>query len=443
MIETFKKYFKTFYFYVAVITILAVTVLGFMYFWGNGLFQPKSSPEKIYYADNISATHKLLINKFNKLHEGKIEVVPIDLPFEKFSTNERKELLIRYLRSRSDRIDIFSVDQIWVPRFAKWTEPLNKYFIITEREKIINQALNSCYYKNDLVAIPLYFDIGIMYYNDELLKKLPDYLTIKKELQNFITWERFIQIGNKLKNFGKPVYLFPADDYEGLMCSFIELLESQNNKMFIGDSIKLTTKEAEKSLQLLVDLVNKYKFSPKDILEYRETECYSRYVKEDGLFLRGWTGLNVWYKSNIDSTDISKKYLAAPLPHFNGSKPASISGGWNLMVSKYSTNKSSAVEFIKFLVSEESQKVLFEKGGYLPVNNEIYSQKEYLSKFDYFDTYKKIMRTAAYRPFLDKYTRCSDIIAYYLKESISNKIKVKDALAKAEKVINTGEIFIK
>jgi multiple sugar transport system substrate-binding protein len=31
-------------------------------------------------------------------------------PFQKFSTNERKELLTRSLRSKSDRIDIFSVD---------------------------------------------------------------------------------------------------------------------------------------------------------------------------------------------------------------------------------------------------------------------------------------------------------------------------------------------
>jgi len=94
------------------------------------LFINKSAPEtgipaKIYFADNISIAHEALIKRFNETYRGEIEVVPINLPFSKFSTNERKELLARSLRSRSDLIDVFAVDLIWVPRFAKWCEPLD------------------------------------------------------------------------------------------------------------------------------------------------------------------------------------------------------------------------------------------------------------------------------------------------------------------------------
>jgi multiple sugar transport system substrate-binding protein len=32
---------------------------------------------------------------FNSRNKGRIEVVPVNLPFEKFTTNERKELLAR------------------------------------------------------------------------------------------------------------------------------------------------------------------------------------------------------------------------------------------------------------------------------------------------------------------------------------------------------------
>lgn len=442
MIEQIKNYIKTIYFYVALITILALTVLAFMYYWGNGLFQPIQVAEKIYYADNISPTHKLLIDKFNKIHAGKIEVVPIDLPFDKFSTNERKELLIRYLRSKSDKIDIFSVDQIWVPRFAKWTQPLNRYFMASERELIINQALKSCYYNGDLVAVPLYFDISLLYYNNDQLKKLPNYSTIKNELENFITWEKFFDISKELKKYGKPVYLFPADNYEGLMCSFIELMESQNAKIFVGDSINLKTKEAEKSLQLLVDLVSSG-ITPQVVTKYRETECYNKFVKEDGFFLRGWTGLSVWYKQNYNDEDVSSKYFVAPIPHFKDAKPASITGGWNLMLAKNSKNKSASVEFIKFLLSEQSQKILFEKGGYLPVNKKIYKDSSFIQLHPLFNEYKKIIETAAFRPFHDKYTRGSDVIAYFLKEAINKNISVKDALSNAQRVINSGEIFIR
>ena len=443
MINRLEKYSRTFYISIAAITILAVTALLFMSLWDNQIFSSKPVVKKIYYADNISVTHQLLIDKFNKLYEGKIKVIPINLPFEKFSTNERKELLIRYLRSKSDRIDIFSVDQIWVPRFAKWTEPLDKYLSRSFKDRLIDQALRTCFYKKSLVSIPLYYDIGLLYYNDYVLRQVPNYHSIKKEISNFITWERFIEIGKQLKHLGKPVYLFPADDYEGLMCSYIELLGSQNENLIVGDTVHLQTAGAEKSLQLLVDLVNETEITSKEVLNFRESECYKKFIKENGLFLRGWSGFHFWYKDIIGPENIFSKYLVAPLPHFQNGKPTSIIGGWNMMLSKYSNNKNEAVEFIKFLVSEKSQQIMFENGGYLPINKNVYTDEAFLKKHPDINFYETVMATGFNRPFLDKYTRCSDVIAHYVNLAMRKQIGVKEALATAEKVINSGEFFMK
>lgn len=443
MIKQLKKLSNPFYYSIAAIGIFTLVLLLFMYFKEDGLFEQHNLVTKIYYADNISQTHQLLIDRFNKLNKGKIEVIPINLPFEKFSTNERKELLIRYLRSKSDRIDIFSVDQIWVPRFAKWTEPIEKYFPETEKKDLIEQALKTCYNKNDLVAIPLYYDIGLLYYNDFVLRKSPKYESIKKELTNFITWERFIEIGKELKSFGVPVYLFPGDDYEGLMCSFIELLGSQNEDLIVRDSIRLSTPGAEKSLQLLVDLINDSQLTSKEVLNFRESECYKKFIRENGLFLRGWSGFHFWYKDIIGPENIFSKYLVVPLPHFKNGKATSIIGGWNLMVSKYSTKKNEAIKFIKFLVSEASQETMFENGGYLPINKSVYNNSEFLKKHPDLNFYETVMATGYNRPFLDKYTRCSDVIAHYLNLAMRKQISVKQALATAERVINSGEFFMK
>lgn len=443
MIEQLKKLSNPFYYPIAAIGIFVLVLLLFMYFKEDGLFEQHNLVTKIYYADNISQTHQLLIDRFNKLNKGKIEVVPINLPFEKFSTNERKELLIRYLRSKSDRIDIFSVDQIWVPRFAKWTEPIEKYFSENEKKILIDQALKTCYNKNDLVAIPLYYDIGLLYYNDFVLRKSPNYKSIKKELSNFITWERFVEIGKELKSLGVPVYLYPGDDYEGLMCSFIELLGSENEDLIVSDSIRLSTPGAEKSLQLLVDLINDSELTSKEVLNFRESECYKKFIRENGLFLRGWSGFHFWYKDIIGPENIFSKYLVAPLPHFKNGKPTSIIGGWNLMVSKYSTKKNEAIKFIKFLVSEESQQTMFENGGYLPINKSVYNNPEFLKKHPDLNFYETVMATGYNRPFLDKYTRCSDVIAHYLNLAMRKQISVKQALSTAERVINSGEFFMK
>ena len=436
-------YLRTYYISVVLITLSVVAVLIFMILLGILTVKDENPIKKIYFADNISSSHKILIDKFNKLNEGKIEIVPIDLPFEKFSTNERKELLIRSLRSKSDRIDIFSVDQIWVPRFAKWIEPLNKYFNTKQRSQILDRVLETCYFKDTLVAIPLYFDIGMMYCNDLLLKQVPNYKEIKQELQNSITWERFLKIGEEMKKNGKPFYLFPADNYEGLMCSFVEMLASQNEKLFVNDTVRLNSKASEKSLQLLVDFVNNKKISPEEVVGYRETEAYYHFVKQNGVFLRGWPGFYKWYRENIEDKDVSNVFEKFPLPHFEGGKPASIMGGWNLMVSKYSTKKNEVMEFIKFLMSEEAQKILYQTGGYLPIRKSIYSDSAFIRKNDELKFYYKLLKTSVQRPFLEKYTRFSDIIAFYINNAMRDKMTVKEALSKAQRIINSGDVFIK
>ncbi len=443
MVKKLEQFTKTFYYTIAGITLLVVITLVFVFLLGEDGLTVKPIVKKIYYADNISPTHQLLIDKFNKRYKGKIEVVPINLPFEKFSTNERKELLIRYLRSKSDRIDIFAVDQIWVSRFAKWAEPLDRYFQHAFQDKLIRPALKICQYNKELVAVPLYYDVGLLYYNDDILRKAQNYTEIKKELSNFITWERFVEISKQLKSLGKSVFLFPADDYEGLMCSYFELLGSLNQNIIEGDTVKLNTPEAVKSLQFLVDLIYDSKITPQEVLNFRDPECYKKFAQDNAVFLRGWTGFQFWYRDVIGPKDVSSKFLPVPLPHFKNGKPSSVIGGWDLMLSKSSKNKNEAIEFMKFMASEESQETMFESGGYLPINKDVYTSKEFLKKHPNLKFYEKIMDTGYYRPFTEKYTRYSDIITYYINLAMRKKISVSKALATAEKLINSHEFFLK
>ncbi|MCX7798109.1 MAG: extracellular solute-binding protein [Melioribacter sp.] len=441
--DILKPYMRTFYFSITAITFLVLSAFIFMYVFGSLIEYKTSEPKKIYYADNISASHKYAIEKFNELHKGKIEVVPIDLSFEKFQTNERKELLMRYLRSRSDRLDIFSIDQIWVPRFAKFVEPLNNYFTITERENIIPNALESCYYKGQFVTVPLYIDISVMYYRDDLLKKLKDYQEVKRQLDSSITWENFIKLGEKMKSFGLPFYLFQAEAFEGLMCSFIELMESQNAKIIQEDSIKLYTPEALKALQLLVDLVNKYHLSPASVTNYKEYDTYYYFVDSGGIFLRGWPGFTKWYDLKYTDKNLSNKVGCAPTPHFGGCTKKSVIGGWNLMISKYSNKKREAVEFIKFLIREDIQKKIYELDGYLPINKKIYEDEKYIEKNPELKFYKRVFKSSVRRPFHEKYTRYSDIISHYINRAIKNEISARDALISAERIINSELSYIR
>ena len=404
----------------------------------------KSSDEvkEIYFAERVTAAHAELIEKFNKEYEGRIKIIPIDFPNFDFSTNERKELLARSLRGRGDGIDLFAVDVVWVKRFAKWCEKLDKYFSKEEVSRLVDAALASCYNDDELVAVPLDFVQGLVYYREDLINEMDNSQAIKKKLEDQITWEEFFELKKECKSEG-PFYIYPAADYEGLICIYIEQLLSIRPDYFEKYGFNLNRPEAEKALQLLVDLVNKYDITPPIVTRFTEIPSYEYFIKHDGLFIRGWP---TYDKDFIDNPfDIEKEHhlRRMPVPHFKNSKPASLIGGWNLMISKFSDKKEEAVEFIRFLLREESQEVFYEKAGHFPVIKEFYENPKYAKKYDELNQYKKLMEISVHRPAHAEYTKYSEVMSHFFERAILQEISVKEALSRATKSINSDKIVSK
>ncbi len=404
---------------------------------------PTNQPTKLYFADNISIAHQELIRRFNEAYKEKIEVIPVNLPFTKFSTNERKELLARALRSKNDRVDVFAVDLIWVPRFAKWALPLDKYLSNEERSGIIQYSSKSCSYDDVLLASPLYIDIGLMYYRRDIIATLPDHEKIEKMLKESITWEDFIRLSERFKNWDGPFYIFPADNFEGLVCSFVETVIGQNQQLVVGDSIQINTPQARKGLNLLVDLVNKYHMTPPIVTKFDENQGYFYLIKHNGIFLRGWPGLRHQYQNILADTTKLNLLECAALPHFKGYPAVSVFGGWNLMISKSSKKKKEAIEFIKFVLRKENQEMMFEVGGYLPANVKVYQDTAFIRKYPELKYYRKLLERGIHRPYLEDYTKISDIVSYYIHLAIRQEVSVPEALQSASRMINSKKVLIK
>ncbi|UCH66131.1 MAG: extracellular solute-binding protein, partial [Ignavibacterium sp.] len=294
-------------------------------------------------------------------------------------------------------------------------------------------------YQNDLVAAPLYIDVSIMYYREDLLSSLPDYEETKQKIKKSITWGDLIKLNNDLYRESNSLFVFPADDYEGLMCMFVELMGSQGKSLIEDNNLQLSTSEARLALQLMVDMVNKYKVVPKDVVNFRENESYNEFLTNNGVFLRGWPALLIDHYEFVKEHQIADKIKMAPTPHFEDGQAVSVFGGWNLMISKFSQHIDESLIFIKYLLSEEAQNILHKEGGYLPSNKLIYEYEpnEELQR------YKQLMDSGIHRPFLENYTKISDIIAYYLNKAINNEISVDKALRDAENKIRDEKIEIK
>jgi multiple sugar transport system substrate-binding protein len=394
---------------------------------------------RIYFADNITSAHRQVIARFNEKHHDRIQVVPINLPFAKFSTNERKQLLTRSFRSKNTRIDVFAVDLVWAPRFVKWVEPLSPYFSPQERGNFLSYALQSCYSDSVLVGVPFYIDIGMMYYRADLLSKLPGHLELEEKLRSSITWEEFIRLGQRPELAGHPFYLFPADNFEGLVCCFVEAVNSQRASLIKNDSLCLNTPETRRALQLLTDLVNRYRLTPGTVTEYTEVDIYRYALDHDAVFFRGWPGNLRGYPADREKVE---KIRIAALPHFQEARAASVYGGWNLMISKDSEKKEAALRFLQFATSPEAQKILYEEMGYLPANKKVYEDTTFFASRPELQYLRQLLDHGVHRPALVEYTKISDILSFYCKKAIKMEMPVEQALQSAQNMIRSEKVLI-
>jgi multiple sugar transport system substrate-binding protein len=398
--------------------------------------RPRSVTE-IYFADRLTDAHHTLIDEYNRLHEGKVRVVPIDFPNEDFTTNERKEILARSLRNGGEGIDLFAVDVIWVQRFERWAEELNGYVTDGELKEFTEEGLSSCYKEGKLVALPFARVRGVLLLREDLLRGMPGGNAIIERVSGGISWEQFVEYGKSLSNAG-PYYLFPAADYEGLLCVYTEILLGQERDYFLKHGFDFNTPAARSALRFLVDLVHTHRVTPVSAATMTEVSSYEHFVRENGLFLRGWTS----YERDFQITpDYRRLIRMAPLPHFNDGGPVSIVGGWNLMVSKFSDKKEAAIAFARFLLERSSQEIMYAQGGFYPVRRAFYEDGSYATKYPELSRAHAMLGAAVHRPSHERYTRFSEILARHLSLAIRGRLGVEEALARASKAIESERML--
>ena len=86
---------------------------------------------------------------------------------------------------------------------------------------------------------------------------------------------------------------------------------------------------------------------------------------------------------------------------------------------------------------------MYEIGGFLPANKNLYEDKKYGRKHPELQFYKEIVSKGFHRPFLKNYTKISVIISSYVNMAIANKISVVEALKRAEEKINSDLMMIR
>jgi len=156
--------------------------------------------------------------------------ISVELLRQPANTDQQRQSLIVSLDARLNNPDVFLMDAAWVGLFAQsgWLEPLRDMDLSPYFEKVIQQVDT---YKENLVALPVYMDGGLLYFRKDLLEKYKGPLPPK-------TWKDLLDQSLKIQREvrpGRPGFqgaVWQGAEYEGLICNFLEFAGTRGGFIF-------------------------------------------------------------------------------------------------------------------------------------------------------------------------------------------------------------------
>ncbi|QCO98853.1 ABC transporter substrate-binding protein [Arthrobacter sp. 24S4-2] len=362
-----------------------------------------------------------LIEKWNAAHPNE----KVTFKEQTDQADQQHDDLVQHFQAKGADYDVVDVDVVWTAEFAAkgWLQPLKDKMAL-DTSAMLKPTVDSGTYKGTLYAAPQTSDGGILYYRKDLVPTAPT------------TWEEMMGMCSIAKANNIGCYAGQFSKYEGLTVNASEAINSSGGSVLDKDGKpSLNTADAKAGLENLAKAYADGNI-PKEAITYKEEE--SRQAFQDGklLFLRNWP-----YVYNLATTEGSSKVKdvlgMTALPGKDG-PGASTLGGHNLAVSVYSKNKATALDFLKFMTSEETEKFYATQGSLAPVLGALYEDKELVAKLPYLPVLKTSIENAVPRPVSPFYPAVTKAIQENAYSAIKGEKTVETALSDMQKSIESA-----
>jgi multiple sugar transport system substrate-binding protein len=330
-----------------------------------------------------------LIAQFNAQHpNGQVKFH--ELPD---SADQQRQQMIQNTQIKNPAMGVISVDVVWTSEFAAkgYVVPLPADQFPTTG--YLQSAVAGATYFNKLYAYPSTSDGGLLYYRKDLLDKY-GITTPPTTFDEMKTACDTIRKGENDAKLG--CFAGQYDKYEGLTVNFDEAVHSAGG-VIVGDDGKpnVATPEAAKGLQTLADWFKNGDI-PKSAVTWREENGRTAFEAGQLIFHRNWGYVYNLAQSDKDSK-VKGKFDVAPLPGISGPGVSSL-GGHNLAIATNGDNKGTAVDFVKFMSSEEIQKSNTLATSQSPTLEKLYTDSELVKKFPFMPVQLKSIQGAIPRP---------------------------------------------
>ncbi|MFD5008861.1 ABC transporter substrate-binding protein [Streptomyces chartreusis] len=230
------------------------------------------------------------------------------------------------------------------------------------KDRFVDSALGSTGAEGkDPAAVPLYSMSYALYYN----KKLFADAGISKPPA---TWEELVADGKKLSKGGKWGLGVEGSNPSENIHHAVVFAKQHGADFFTADGKPdFTSDKAVEGVKQFVDLMAKDKIIAPGNAEYAQNQSVSDFAK-------GKTAMLLWQSAsaNLKSQGMSEDaYGIAPVPVQSGTPGSGTSVnsmvmGINLAVFKNTDNLDGATKFVKFMTSDDEQKILNEAYSSIP-----------------------------------------------------------------------------
>jgi multiple sugar transport system substrate-binding protein len=341
--------------------------------------------------------------------------------------------LQQHFQAKDPNYDVVSVDVIWTAQFAAqgWIEPLKGQYALPNDliSKLLPAPLKAATYAGTVFAAPRASDGGLLYYRKDLVPTPPK------------TWDELIADCSK-KTAGMDCYAGQFFNYEGLTCNATEAINTAGGQVVKedGKTPNVDTPEAKKGLDFLVNGF-KQGYIPKAATSYKETESINSFQNGKLLFMRNWP-YGVAILNTASSSKVKGKFDIAPLPGSGSGEHATVGastlGGHSYAMSVYGKHKATAIDFMKFIESDPTQKVLLLQATNAPVVTSLYTDPTLVAKAPYLPILLKSIQTAIPRPVTPFYPAVTKAIETNVYAALQGQKSSEQALKDIQSAITSA-----
>jgi trehalose/maltose transport system substrate-binding protein len=350
------------------------------------------------------------------------------------SATDRFGLYLQAFQAQSSDIDIMQIDVIWPGDLAEHLIDFNEYGGAEAVAGDFPAIVENNTVDGRLVGLPWFTDGGLLYYRTDLLEKYgfsgPP-----------ATWDELEQMAQTIQDGERAEgnqdfwgYVWQGAPYEGLTCDALEWVYSSGGGTIVSHEkvITINNEAAAAALDRAYGWVGT--ISPPGVTSMMEEDSRRVWHGGNAAFHRNWPyayGLS----EGADSA-VAGKFDATALPGAEVGMSAATLGGWQVGVSKYSSNPAAAAKVALWLASEEEQKAqALSPNSLIPTKIALYEDPDIAAERPFMPKLLPVFTSAVARPSTasaPQYNELSNIFFSNVSDVLTGNQNGADAVANIE-----------